>query len=75
MTNSRRSLDDLIINPEYRRSEGRRFTRAEALILGWLVKRPEGRTYREMMRECSLDFERCQQAIEDLLELEAIVWR
>ncbi|NER38855.1 MAG: hypothetical protein F6J93_33695 [Oscillatoria sp. SIO1A7] len=74
--NSANFLDLLNINPQYERSVGdRAFTRAEILLLGWLIMRQSGRTYDDMMQECRLSLRQCQEAVQDLMDLGVLRWR
>lgn len=66
------SLDDLTINAESSPENRRTLSRAEVLVLGWLVHNPTGRTYANMARDCKLTLEQCKKAVRGLMDLDIL---
>ena len=70
MTYSKESLDDLKVNFNYQRQEGdRSLTRNEVMLLGWLISKSEGRSYRQIMEECKLSISQIDATIEGLIDI------
>ena len=72
MCNRNWVLDDLTINVESNPLQRRSLTRQEIFVLAWFIGNQQGRTYRDIMRDCKLTGQQAQEAIQGLIDLDLL---